>query len=628
MSAEPVLRVFAPHLARVRGRLLLAGGCVLGVAATDVLAPWPVKLLFDQILLDRPLSGTLARWTHPWLAGHKPGAAAVLALALVAVALLRGSFAYGQLYLTSRVGAEAVHALRCALFAHLQRLSLAFHTRTHSGELLTKVAGDTRTLKDVFTQSTVAFAGDLVTMVGMLAVMVTLSWRLTLVVAAVLPLLGVTLRYLFREIRASVRRQREQEGQVATRLTDMLAGIPLVQAFGRERDEMTRFEAESTRALDENVRTARMEAAVSRSAELLAATGTAAALVIGALEVLDGRMTPGALLVFTAYLAAMSRPLRRLTRLSTSFSKAMVSARRIADVLATEPDVHDAVDATVAPRLAGRIVFDRVAFEYDGDRTVLRDVSFTVEAGETVAVLGPSGVGKSTIASLLLRFYDPAAGRILVDGTDVRRYTVASLRAQIAVVLQDSLLFAGSVRENLAYGRPDATPAEMEAAARAAGAHDFVAALPRGYETPIGERGATLSGGQRRRLAIARALLRDGPILVLDEPTAGLDVESERRVRAALRWLTNGRTCLVITHDLETAAAADRVVILDGGRVVAEGRPADVLTGGARSRRLHGLPSSGALTPHRAVPAATVAEPRPGASGRRPEAAAPGLSTR
>jgi len=555
-------QILLSHFRQMKGGLLLSAACMLGLSATEVLAPWPVKIVFDHVLLQKPLSARLAFLGGLHQAG-RVGFLVAVSLMIFLIALLRGSFSYCQFYMTSRIGSQAVYILRRELFAHIQRLSLGFHARAASGELLTKVATDTDTLRDVFTNWGLTFAGQLLTLLGMFVVMFVLNWKLTLIVVATFPLLVYALLYLFREIKASARRQREREGRIAARISEMLTAVPLVQAYGRESYEAQRFDTESAETLREGVRTARMEAAANRSVELISALGTWAAVLVGGLQILEGAMMPGELLIFTSYLTSMYKPIRNLARLSTRFSKAMVSANRIAELLELEPEVRDAPGAIQAGRLEGHIEFDRVSFDYGDGRRVLRDLSFTIGPGQRVALLGSSGVGKSTIVNLLLRFYDPSAGRVLVDGTDIRRYTQASLRDQIAVVLQDSMLLGTTIWENIAYGKLDATREEIEAAARAANAHDFILQLEHGYDTVVGERGSTLSGGQRRRIAIARALVRDASILILDEPLAGLDVESEAKVRAALTSLMAGRTCLTITHDLRAAADADLILLLN-----------------------------------------------------------------
>ena len=386
---------------------------------------------------------------------------------------------------------------------------------------------------------------------------------------------------------------------IATRISEVMATVPLVQAFGRERHEQERFEAESTEYLEESIRNARIEAVATRSVVVIGALGTAAVVLVGSLQVLAGRMTPGDLLLFTSYVQSMYKPVRNLARLSNKYSKATVGAERISEILEVEPEIQDAPDAVEASELAGEVVFEDVSFDYGDDEGVLKDVSFAVHPGQRVALVGASGAGKSTLVSLILRLYQPQEGSIHIDGVNIRDYKLKSLRRQIGIVLQDSVLFGATIRENIAYGRLDATDDEIEAAARAANAHDFIVRLEDGYDTVLGERGDTLSGGQRQRIAIARAVIRDARVLILDEPMTGLDVESEARIQEALDRLMVGRTSFLITHDLHAVANADLVLLLEGGRVVEQGRHDELLERSARYRRLHYLKSGRRETPQR-----------------------------
>jgi ATP-binding cassette, subfamily B, bacterial len=362
-----------------------------------------------------------------------------------------------------------------------------------------------------------------------------------------------------------------------------------VQAFGREGHEQERFEAESTEHLEESMRNARIEAAATRTVVVIGALGTAAVVLFGALQVLAGRMTPGDLLIFTSYTQSMYRPVRNLARLSNKYSKASVSAERIGEILEVEPEITDAPDAIEAFNLKGEVVFDGVSFDYGDGKDVLEDVSFAVRPGQRAALLGASGAGKSTLVSLILRLYESQKGAIYIDGVDIKDYKRKSLRRQIAIVLQDSVLFGTSIRENIAYGRLDATMEEIVAAARAANAHDFIVELEDGYETVIGERGATLSGGQRQRIAIARAIIRDARILILDEPMTGLDIESEAKIQEALDRLMAGKTCFLITHDLRAVTEADPVLFLKEGKIVQRGTHADLMSRSTYYRQLHQL---------------------------------------
>jgi ABC-type multidrug transport system fused ATPase/permease subunit len=550
--------------------LSLAAVALLGVVLADVLAPWPLKIIFDHILLAKPLPPTLAL-LQPVLDWGTWPALMVATLAIAAIALAGGVLAYLQLYTTAKVGHRITWRLRGELFAHLQRLSLAFHRDSRSGELLTKVAGDTNLLRDMFSDWALTLGRHALTLVAMLSVMFLLNWQLALVVAATLPpLLGVIF-VLNRRVKASVREQRKHEGLMATRLNEVLSSIALVQAFGRHTYEEDRFSREIEANYESGMRTTRTTGAIVKAIAVISAAGTAITVLLGAHEVLAGRLTPGELLVFITYVTSLYKPVRDLGRLSAKFSRASVSAQRVAEILDHEPDIADAPDALELKRPAGEIVFENVSFGYGAGRPVFDSLSLRIAAGERVALVGPSGAGKSTLLNLLLRLYEPTAGRVLIDGIDIRRFTRDSLRREIGIVLQDNILFGVSVRENIAYGRPDAPLDAIEAAARSARAHEFIVDLPEGYDTEIGERGATLSGGQRQRLCLARALVKEPAILVMDEPTASIDAVSARLINEAVARVHRNRTLIVISHEYSDMASYDRILVLQNGRLVESG---------------------------------------------------------
>ena len=581
-------QIFLTHLRQVKGRLLLAALCTVGVTAAELLKPWPLKVILDHGILDKPLPPAL-RFLQGVVASGRVTLLVEASGSIVLIALGAGLLSYFQIFITSSVGYETVYALRRELFAHLQRLSLSFHNRARSGDLLTRIAGDTNTLKDLFADSLLKFSAQFLTIVGMFAVMIAVNWQVGLIALGTMPFLCFSLFHLYRRTKASVKTQKKQESLVASRMSEVLSAIPLVQAFAREDLEVERFDAATAETLRESIRVARLEAAATRSSELITALGTAAAVLFGALQVLRGRMLPGELVLVVSYLTNVYKPIKTLAKLSTDFSKAMASADRISDVLEIEPEIQDRPDAIEVEHLKGEIVFRDVSFDYGDGKDVLRQVSFGVSPGQRLALVGVSGAGKSTVVSLILRLYEPLEGTILIDGVDIRRYRRESLRRQIGLVLQESILFGATIRENVAYGRPDATLAEIEAAARAANADDFIRELDDGYDTLIGERGATLSGGQRQRIAIARALIRAAPILILDEPMTGLDVESEDKVRQALNRLMAGRTCVMITHDLQSIADADQVLLLEEGRIIGRGTHAELVASSTRYRRLYEL---------------------------------------
>ena len=589
MAHAPATRfrhLFLANLREVKGRLLFAALCTLGATAAELLKPWPLKIILDHVILDKPVPRALRALQGLLPAGKVP-LLLEAAAGIVVIALLGGLFSYFQIFITSSIGYRMVYALRRELFTHLQTLSLAFHTRARSGDLLTKMAGDTNTLKDVFADSILKFTSYVLTVAGMLAILAAIDWKIGVIALATLPFLGYSLLHLYRKTKLSVKTQKRQEGQVASRMSEVLSAVPLVQAFARERYEAEQFDAVTQETVRESIRVARLEAAATRSSEIITALGTAAAVLFGAFQVLKGRMLPGDLVLVVGYLTSMYKPIRQLAKLSTDFSKAMASAERISEILDIEPEIVDRPDALPAKGLTGEIVFRDVSFDYGDGRDVLRNVSFAVSPGQRLALVGVSGAGKSTIVSLILRLYEPQRGAILIDGRDIRQYRRASLRRHIGLVLQQSILFGATIRENIAYGKPRATAPEIEAAARAANADEFIRELEHGYDTVIGERGATLSGGQRQRIAIARALIRDAPILILDEPMTGLDGESEGKVREALDRLTAGKTSVIVTHDLQSVADADQVLVLDGGSVVDRGTHAELVERSGRYRELY-----------------------------------------
>ena len=563
-QVQRVLRHFGPHIRRQRGLII---GSLLALVAEVVLRllePWPLKVVFDNLLGARHghhhALGGLGRLDPFTLL-------AASVAAVIALAGLRALVAYYTSVGFALIGNRVLTDLRQQLYLHLQRLSLSFHARSGSGELVVRIIGDVGLLKDVAVTALLPLLGSLLVLGGMGLVMLWLDWRLGLVALAVLPLFWLSTLRLGRQIHDVARLQRRREGAMAARAAESMGGVNTVKALGLEETFGAMFARESARSLSEGVKGKRLEASLERSADVLTGLATALVLGYGTFLALRREITPGDLLVFLNYMKNAFRPVRDFAKYAGRLAKAAAAGERVVDLLERTPDVVDAPDAVAAPPFRGAVRFERVSFAYEGGRPVLHDLTFEVAPGQRVAVVGPSGSGKSTLAGLILRLHDPAAGRVLVDGRDVRAYTLASLRGQVTVLLQDALLFASSVRDNIAYGATDAGEADVKAAARLANAHDFIETLPEGYDTVLGERGVTLSAGQRQRIAIARAALSRAPLVILDEPTTGLDVQNERAVVQALERLTAGRTTFVITHDLELAAAADVVLRLDGGRV-------------------------------------------------------------
>ncbi len=570
-----VLGHFGPHLHRQRALVATSMAALVADVMLRLLEPWPLKLIVDHLLGAHPGSHPEA---NP-LAGLPP--ATLLAGAVAAVVIvggLRAITAYFTAVGFALVGNRVLTDVRQQLYQHLQRLSLSFHARSGSGELVVRVIGDVGLLKDVAVTALLPMCASLLVLVGMAGVMLWLDWRMGLLALALLPLFAVSTLHLGRQIHAVARVQRRREGSMAARVAESMSGVNTVKALGLEGAFSAMFARDSARGFSEGVKGKRLEARLERSADVITVLATAMVLGYGTHLALRQSITPGDLLVFLSYLKTAFRPVRDFAKYAGRLAKAAAAGERVVDLIERVPDVADRPDAVAAPPLRGAVRFEGVSFAYEPGHPVLHDVSLEVAPGQRVAIVGPSGSGKSTLVGLLMRLHDPTQGRLLLDGRDVRDYTLASVRAQFAVVLQEALLFRSPVRENIAYGLADATDEQIVAAARLAGADDFIRTLPQGYETPVGERGVTLSAGQRQRITIARAALRQAQLFILDEPTSGLDVENQRLVTDALAKLTFGRTTFLITHDPALAATADLVVRLEGGRVVVEGSagtPAD-----------------------------------------------------
>jgi ATP-binding cassette, subfamily B, bacterial len=582
---------------RFRGELFkhrrpLAGAFLfsLGFAAVRLAEPWPLKFIFDSVLASRPLN-TPIHWVNQTLGGDRTHILIAATVAILCLAALRGTFSYYQQVMTSVVGQKVVLTLRQHLFAHLQRLSLSFHTRNPSGELLSRLTGDINQLRQSVVASMLAFFSNAVIIVGFLVIMFLMEWRLAVMAVGIVPVLFGILTVYSGRIRTATRKQRRREGELAARLQEALVGIHLVQMFAREDEEDERLRNMNRQSLKSGIKADRIGARLTRTIELILGAATAATLFFGATQVIAGRLTPGELIVFVSYMQGFYRPIRQLSRTTQRASKAASSLERITDVLDQTTEVPDG--SRLAPEFVGVVCFDGVQFSYKRGSPVLNGIDFVIEPGQTVALVGPTGAGKSTLLSLLPRLYDPDRGGVRIDGEDVRDFTLKSLRDQISVVPQDGMLFAGSIRANIAYGRPDATDEEIQAAARAALIDEFIESLDDGYSSVIGERGVTLSGGQRQRLAIARAIVKDAPIVLLDEPTTGLDAHSEELVMAALDRLQAGRTVLVIAHRLTTVRRADRIIVLEAGRIVEQGSHEDLIALDGRYRSLYELQFSG-----------------------------------
>ena len=575
-TPNPVRQIVISHLLKMKSKVLIASLSLVGIILTEVLTPWPLKIIFDYILLNKPLPDFLG-YLDPVLQSGTWEALVILSCSIAGIALLNGSFSYFQTYMTARVGHELVYSLRRELFSHLQQLPLSFHTRSRTGELLSRVSDDTSILKDVFTEWTLTLFANLLTVLSMMTIMLWLNWQLSLVVLANIPVLFFCLYILNKKIKAIVNRQRNQEGKMATQVSEVLSSITLVQVFGREEYEDDLFEAQSAKNREEGIRTARTTAAVSKLVILISAVGKAATVLFGAFFVLNNSMTPGDLLIFVSYVSSLFKPLRQMARLSAKFSRAFVSARRISDILSIRPNILDQPNAINAENFRGDIQFQDVSFGYASQAPVLHHLSFHVLPGQRIAIVGASGAGKSTTINLLLRLYEAQQGSILIDGRDIHAYTRESLRREIGIVLQDTILTGASIRENISYGKPQATVEEVEAAAKLALAHDFIMELPDQYDTILSERGGTLSGGQRQRICLARAIIKRPSILILDEPTSAVDPLSKALIRETVKQIQQGRTTLFIAHEFCEMEQFDQILVFKDGRIVEHGPHHDLM---------------------------------------------------
>ena len=585
-SYTRLMRYAAPYWAGWAG----IGFVTLLSTAFSLLQPWPMKVLVDHVLGDLPMTGAVAA-----AADSLPGSGSRLGLLAWVVAATLGIFAVNSLVnviLTlewTRVGRRMVYDLARGVFAAVQRRSLQFHTRNPIGDLLSRITGDTWSVHTVVDTLLLGPGHALVMLVMMVVVMAQLDPGLTLLSLGVAPFMSASAWLFGRPIRTAARVRRDVESRIHSHVQQTMAGIPVVQAFTREDVEEARFHTLAAESIRADQRSAFIGSSYGLASGLVSTLGTAAILWMAAMRVLDGRLTLGTTLVFLSYLTTLQHQLAAFANIYTTIQDAGASVDRVLEVLDSREELPETPGAPPLGRVAGHVRIQDVTVGYQPGEPVLRDVSIEARPGDTVAIVGETGAGKSTLVSLLPRFIDPWAGRVLVDGQDVREVQLDTLRAQIAVVLQDAFLFPLTIADNIAYGRPDAPREEIEAAARAASAHEFIASLPTGYDTVLGERGVTLSGGERKRIAIARALLKDAPILILDEPTSSLDSGTEQTLLQALDRLMAGRTTFIIAHRLSTIRRASRIVVLDRGRVVEEGTHSELLQRGGPYARLHDL---------------------------------------
>ena len=572
-----------------RGSLAIVLAAMVVQSAMTLAAPWPLKIILDNVVVGRRLDPWMASLLKPLLThGHREHLAMLAAFAVVCIAMFNALASYLANYYTESVGQWVANDLRMRTYHHLQYLSLRYYDTHQSGVLLSTITADVLTIQNFASSATLGIVVDMITILGMLVIMFFLNWDFTLVAVAVTPLMLLLASRFKKAVKKSTHEVRKQQSNIVAVVQQDLESIRVVKAFGRQELEQEALEAVSHATVAAALKARQVKALLSPIVSIIVAFCIGFVLWRGSLLILAGWMTAGELTVFLSYLASFFKPVKDLASMNNSIAQTAVAVERIRTILDADAILPEKPDAREQP-IQGEIIFDHVAFAYDESCPVLRDVSFTVKPGQMIGVVGPTGGGKSTIMSLIPRFYDPSAGKVLVDGIDVRDYRLQSLRNQIGYVLQETVLFRGTVRDNIAYGREGATDEEIVEAAKLANADEFISRMPNGYQTFVGDRGDTLSGGQRQRIGIARAIIRNNPILILDEPTAALDTESERLVIEALERLMKGRTVLTIAHRLSTIRDADKIIVLKDGVVAEQGTHDQLLALGGTYAELYSV---------------------------------------
>ncbi|HTA68335.1 MAG TPA: ABC transporter ATP-binding protein [Bryobacteraceae bacterium] len=586
-SAKPsglnIKDLLRPHF-----KLLIVGlVAVIGEGVADLLQPWPLKIVLDNVLKSRDIHGWLNRFILSTVGQDKLAILRFAAFAVLAVAVVDAICTYTEKYVTTSVGQWVMHDLRRTLYHHIQRLSLAYHDRKQTGDLISRVTNDIDAIQTFISSGLLGVLVNCLTLFGMVGVMLYINWQFTLIALSIAPVLFAVVFSYTRRIKKASREVRKKEGEMVSVMQEVLSSIRVVKAFAREEYEERRLEEESLESVEIAMRARSLKAKLSPLVGLIVAGGTAMVLWFGARMALSGALSAGSLVVFIMYLGKMYKPMQELSKMTDTYSKASIGYERIQEVLNTDGEIKDLPGAKRAPRFKGNIELDHLNFGYEPDRPVLRDVSLKIEPGQVAALVGPTGAGKSTIISLIPRFYDPISGAVKIDGQDIRRFQQKSLRQQMSFVLQETLLFHGTIWYNIAYGKPEATRREILRAAEMANAQEFIEKLPEGYNTMVGERGVTLSGGQRQRIAIARAIVRNTPILILDEPSSGLDAASEKLVFEALERLMEGRTSIVIAHRLSTIRRANIIFVVKDGTIVESGNQEELLKAGGLYSELY-----------------------------------------
>jgi len=573
--------------------LLIGVAAVLVEGAANLAEPWPLKVVLDNVLRSKPGHGGFNQLIYSAAGTDRAAILKFAALTVLIIAAVGAVCSYTERYVTTSLSQWVTHDLRQSLYCHIQRLSLSYHQQKQTGDLISRLTSDIDAIQSFIATGLLGALINSLTLVGMMAVMLCLSPRFTLIALSVAPpLFVIVLRYT-RRIKKASREVRKKEGEIVSVIQEVLSSMRVVKAFAREEYEQQRLAKESRESIEIALRARSLKVKLSPMVDMIIAAGTCLVLWVGGRMALTGSLSAGSLVLFIWYLGKMYKPMRELSKTADAFSKAVVGYERVCEVLDTDHEIRDLPGARHAPAFRGQIEFSEVSFGYEPNYPILKQVSLTVEPGQVAALVGPTGAGKTTIINLIPRFYDPDAGTVKIDGTDVKLFQQESLRQQISFVLQDTLLFHAPVWHNIAYGKPEASHAEILRAANLANAHEFIEQMPQGYDTLIGERGVTLSGGQRQRIAIARAVIRNTPILILDEASTGLDAASEKLVFEALTRLMEGKTSIVIAHRLSTIRSADMIFVVNAGEIVERGNHVDLLQKGGLYSEMHELQFSG-----------------------------------
>lgn len=583
-----IFKTFGRHYKKYAKTLAIAYGFLFLTIGVNALSPWPLKLILDYVILKQPLPEQAA-FLNPWFENRPELLLFALAFGILVIACLDAVFSYINKFWMSSTGERINADIRERVFAHLSRLSLSFHDSARAGNLIYLLTSDVKQMKDILIDLPQDLVNRVVTITIYSSLLLWVDWRLGLLALATLPVIYWFSQYFGAGLRATVMRRRHREGEIASFISENVQAMALVQAYGREDSVRERFDEENRASLRASLEGLRIKRTYGRVTDTLMLLCTCSLLYIGGKLAMTREILPGTLLVVLAYAKEIYEALNKFARMYLNLVGAQVSGERLLELVESDMVMQDDPGAAPAPALKGRIEFRNVSFAYKPGGDILKNVNFTVAPGETVALVGHSGAGKSTLISLLMRFYDPQQGRIFIDGRDIRSFTRGSLRAQLTILLQDAMLFRQSVLENLAFGRPEAGDDEIMEAARQAEAHDFIMAMPQDYDTMIYEGGDNLSGGQKQRLNIARAMLRNTPILILDEPATGLDARAEAAVHQALRRLMAGRTTFIVAHKIATIAHADKILLLEEGQIAHAGTHEELLRTSARYREFYAL---------------------------------------